>query len=121
MNNFCKNLETSLVSNPFKQISIMAKKSSTKKNDKSRKLVAFFKAIAHPTRMGIVQLLLKEEKLTVNTICNTLDLEQSLTSHHLAGMRESGVLSSKRNGKNIYYMLSNPKIKDILASVEELI
>ncbi|MCU0437478.1 MAG: metalloregulator ArsR/SmtB family transcription factor [Raineya sp.] len=95
----------------------MAKKNT----DKNKKLVAFFKAIAHPTRMSIVQLLIEQEQLTVNTICEKLDLEQSLTSHHLAGMRKSGLLSSKRNGKNIYYMLSSPKIKDILNNIKELL
>ncbi|KOY86873.1 hypothetical protein AD998_12615 [bacterium 336/3] len=95
----------------------MAKKNT----DKNKKLVAFFKAIAHPTRMSIVQLLMEQEQLTVNTICEKLDLEQSLTSHHLAGMRKSGLLTSKRNGKNIYYMLGSPKIKDILGSIKELL
>lgn len=86
-----------------------------------KKLTAFLKAMAHPIRMNIIQLLLQKDKMTVSEICETLDLEQSLTSHHLAHMRNSGVLISKREGKNIHYMLSNSKIKDILESIESLL
>jgi ArsR family transcriptional regulator len=90
----------------------MAKKNTLKNSNK--KITAFLKAIAHSTRMNIVQLLMQEEKMTVSAICEKLNLEQSLTSHHLAGMRNSGVLESKRSGKNIYYMLASERIKDLL-------
>lgn len=90
----------------------MAKKNTIKNSNK--KITAFLKAIAHSTRMNIVQLLMEEEKMTVSTICEKLDLEQSLTSHHLAGMRNSGVLASKRSGKNIYYMLASERVKELL-------
>lgn len=99
----------------------MAKKIKTTLTIPNKKVTAFLKAMAHPIRMNIVLLLLQTPKMTVSEICETLDLEQSLTSHHLANMRNSGVLASKREGKNIQYMLGSPKIKEILETIENLV
>ncbi|MDX1905274.1 MAG: metalloregulator ArsR/SmtB family transcription factor [Thermonemataceae bacterium] len=90
-----------------------------KKNQKKiETLVSFFKSIAHPTRMGVIQLLLQKEQMSVTAICDSLDLEQSLASHHLASMRKTGILSCRRDGKNIYYSLGNPIVKTLIESVE---
>ncbi|MDW8296930.1 MAG: metalloregulator ArsR/SmtB family transcription factor [Raineya sp.] len=99
----------------------MAKKSKTTLNVSNKKVTAFLKAMAHPIRMDIVNLLLQNSQMTVSEICESLDLEQSLTSHHLANMRNSGVLASKREGKNIQYMLKSSKIEEILNIIKELV
>lgn len=69
------------------------------------------KAMAHPTRLVIVDLLSKVDQLSVTEICEALDLEQSLISHHLLIMKMKGILGSNRNGKNIYYYL---KLKEVI-------
>ncbi|MBI9067935.1 MAG: helix-turn-helix transcriptional regulator [Salinivirgaceae bacterium] len=63
------------------------------------------KAIAHPMRIAILNLLDKSEKLTVSEIHQSLGIEQSSTSHHLGILKDKGVLTSKRDGKNTYYSL----------------
>lgn len=74
--------------------------------------VAFIlKTIAHPLRIGIIDLLTHNEKLCVNDICDKLNSEQSLTSHHLSNMKLKGILSSTREGKNIFYSL---KLKEVI-------
>ncbi len=99
----------------------MTKKTKATLTVPNKKLTAFLRAMAHPIRVNIILLLLQNTKMTVSEICEKLDLEQSLTSHHLANMRNSGVLASRREGKNIQYMLGSPKIKEILEIIESLV
>ena len=73
--------------------------------DRVEKIAFVLKTIAHPMRIGIIDLLNEHDKMSVNDITAYLGLEQSLTSHHLANMKMKGILGSKRDGKNIFYFL----------------
>lgn len=70
-------------------------------------LTRTLKAIAHPTRLAIIDMLEGGRKLTVTEIYTTLDADQSSISHHLSIMRDRGVLRSERRGKHIYYSLGH--------------
>lgn len=72
------------------------------------------KALAHPMRIAILNLLEDGKKLTVSEIHEKLNIEQSTASHHLGILKDKGVLSSKRDGKNTYYFLRNDKLGNIL-------
>ncbi len=82
--------------------------------EKLEKVSFILKAIAHPLRISIISLLVSNEKLCVNDICEILSSEQSLTSHHLSNMKLSGILGSIREGKNIYYFL---KLKEVVTVI----
>jgi DNA-binding transcriptional ArsR family regulator len=82
--------------------------------EKMEKVAYILKAIAHPLRIGIIGILMKNEKMCVNDICQTLGSEQSLTSHHLSNMKLNGVLGSSRVGKNIYYHLRLKEVINII-------
>ncbi|HPD94472.1 MAG: helix-turn-helix transcriptional regulator [Bacteroidales bacterium] len=75
------------------------------------------KAIAHPMRIAIISLLEKEGKLTVTQIHETLKIEQSTASHHLGILKDKGILSCKRDGKNTIYFLRNENLGKILDCV----
>jgi DNA-binding transcriptional ArsR family regulator len=75
------------------------------------------KAIAHPMRMAILDLLEDGRMLTVTEIHEVLNIEQSSTSHHLGILKNKGVLASKRKGKNTFYYLKNTKFSNILEFV----
>lgn len=77
------------------------------------------KAIAHPMRIAIVGYLEGGVKLTVTEIHERLGIEQSTTSHHLGILKNKGVLSSKRDGKNTYYYLKNNELSGILECIEK--
>lgn len=82
--------------------------------------VAFvLKTIAHPLRIGIVDLLNKHEEQNVNQICEALNSEQSLTSHHLQNMKLKGILGSRRDGKNIYYHLKVKEVTSVISCIEK--
>jgi len=77
--------------------------------------VAFIlKTIAHPLRIAVIDLLTKNDKLCVNDICERLESEQSLTSHHLSNMKLKGILDSEREGKNIYYSLKLKEVTEVI-------
>jgi DNA-binding transcriptional ArsR family regulator len=72
------------------------------------------KAIAHPMRIAILGYLEDGKKLTVTEIHELLEIEQSTTSHHLGILKDKGVLSSKREGKNTYYFLKHCSLSSIV-------
>jgi DNA-binding transcriptional ArsR family regulator len=75
------------------------------------------KAIAHPVRILIVGCLEDGQKKTVTEIHTQLGLEQSAASHHLGILKDRGVLSSKREGKNTWYFLKHENLKTVLSCV----
>jgi len=82
--------------------------------EKLEKVSFILKTIAHPLRIGIISLLVENEKVCVNDICAQLDSEQSLTSHHLSNMKLAGILGSERSGKNMNYYLKMPEVVDVI-------
>jgi len=82
--------------------------------EEMEKVAFILKTTAHPTRIAIVQLLSSHENLSVTDISEQLGVEQSLLSHHLSGMKLKGILSSHREGKNIYYALKMREVVDVI-------
>jgi ArsR family transcriptional regulator len=82
--------------------------------EKMEKVAFILKTTAHPTRIAIVQLLAAHGSLSVSDISERLNVEQSLLSHHLSGMKLKGILSSTREGKNIYYALKMREVIDVI-------
>lgn len=67
------------------------------------------KSISHPKRLEIIQLL-RDKEFSVSEIQSMLGLPQANLSQHLQILRDAGVLSTKKQGKNIFYSLSHPNI-----------
>jgi DNA-binding transcriptional ArsR family regulator len=82
--------------------------------EKLEKAATMLKAMAHPMRVAILNLLNSNEKLTVSEIHLSLGIEQSTTSHHLGILKDKGVLRSERSGKNSYYFLKNKNLEHII-------
>jgi DNA-binding transcriptional ArsR family regulator len=81
---------------------------------KATRTASYLKVIANSTRIEIIGLLTAKKQLTVTQICNKLNIEQSLISHHLKNMRNSGILSATRDGIQIYYSIASPEVLGIL-------
>lgn len=80
---------------------------------------SMLKAIAHPVRITILSYLEDGQRLTVTEIHERLDMEQSTTSHHLGIMKDKGVLSSQREGKNTYYYLRHEQLHNIVECISK--
>ena len=77
------------------------------------------KAISHPKRLEIIQLL-REQELCVNEILEMLGLPQANLSQHLKVLRNAGVVNTRKEGKQIYYKLAHTKFvkaSDLLREV----
>jgi len=83
------------------------------------KAAGMLKALAHPVRISILGSLEDGRKRTVTEIHKQLGIGQSTASHHLVILKDRGVLSCKREGKNIYYYLKYEKLKDLLVDIGE--
>ena len=64
-----------------------------------------FKSLSEPVRLRILYLLLERGELCVCDIVNSLELSQSVVSRHLAYLRNSGLVKTRREGVWIYYQL----------------
>jgi len=72
------------------------------------------KAIAHPLRIAIIELLDEKGPLSVSDIFEKLDIRQANASHHLSILKNKGILKSERLGKKIIYNLNNEVIGEIV-------
>ncbi len=75
------------------------------------------RAISHPMRIAIIELLSGDSHLSVTQIYNALNIEQATASHHLNILKNKGVLVSKRDGKKIYYSLRNSTLTEIIECI----
>ena len=75
------------------------------------------RAIAHPMRIAIIDLLNDSPKLSVTEIYEKLKIEQASASHHLNILKNKGVLVSKREGKKIFYSLKNVTLTEIVECI----
>ena len=85
---------------------------------KLERIAYILKTVAHPLRLGVINLLEEHETLSVKEICESLGTEQSLTSHHLQNMRLKGILKVKRQGRNMMYSLKERDEVSIIECLE---
>ena len=73
-----------------------------------------FKALSDPTRRRILELL-GEGDLTAGEIGAHFDMTKATLSHHLDVLREAGLVSSERHGRNIVDSLEATVLQGIIA------
>jgi DNA-binding transcriptional ArsR family regulator len=73
------------------------------------------RAIAHPMRLVIIEMLHEQGELTVTQIHEQLDVEQAIASHHLRILKDKDVVDVRRVGKNSFYALTNPSFFQVFA------
>lgn len=78
----------------------------------------FFRTMAHPLRLRIVSLLLREGPRTVTEIYGAIGEEQSKVSHNLRILRDCRIIFAKRNGKSITYSLNGETITPLFALLD---
>lgn len=78
------------------------------------------KTLASAKRIEIISALKDGEK-TVSELVEMLGVPKANVSQHLALMRHKGILKSRREGTNIYYSVSNPKVVQACALMKEVL
>jgi ArsR family transcriptional regulator len=89
-------------------------KSRVSENDRSfRHLEDFFAALGDATRLKMLKIIADEELCSCEVMA-ALELTQPTTSHHLGILERVGLLSSRRNGKWVFYKIANPKVRNLV-------
>jgi DNA-binding transcriptional ArsR family regulator len=74
----------------------------------------FFRALAHPVRIRILEALVRGER-SVQALQEILDLGQPLVSTQLAVLRAKNVVTARKEGTTVCYALRDPLVGDLLA------
>ncbi len=77
-----------------------------------------FSLFGDPTRLRIIQILVKNKQIKVSAIAEGVGMSVACISHHLQLLKDSKLVTSKRDGNNIYYQL---KTNALVKSLEPLI
>ena len=86
------------------------------KND-LKKRANFFKALAHPTRLFIIEQISKKEKC-VCELTDMVGVDISTISKHLSILKNEGIVVEDKRGKNVYYSLKYPCVLTLFDCVE---
>ena len=87
--------------------------------DLGRFKAEFFKALAHPLRIAILDALRKGE-LGVNELCSQLKAEQSNLSQQLGVLRNRNIVVGRKEGLNVYYSVRDTTIFRLLDVAKQI-
>jgi ArsR family transcriptional regulator len=82
-----------------------------------RELTNVFKLLSDETRLRILAYLAENQELHVTDLCDRLGQSQPAVSHHLALLRVSGLIESRREGKHNFYSVRTDVFGDLLVSL----
>jgi ArsR family transcriptional regulator len=78
------------------------------------------KTLSNPIRLEILSLLRDGEK-SVSELASLTTIRQATISQHLAVLRQRGVVSTRKEGANIFYKIANPKIIEACDIIREVL
>jgi DNA-binding transcriptional ArsR family regulator len=76
------------------------------------------KTMAHPHRLRMVQMIL-HSRYTVGELAAACDIPSHQASGHLRLLQHCGLLEQDREGREVYYRVVQPCVKDILTCIQE--
>ena len=86
--------------------------------ENAQEVAGILKQLSNPYRLMIL-CCLSESELTVGDLNQRIDLSQSALSQHLAKLRESNIVTTRRESQTILYRIANSKIADLLVVLHE--
>jgi DNA-binding transcriptional ArsR family regulator len=79
-----------------------------------------FKALADPTRREILALL-RQREMTAGALAEEFDMTKPSMSHHFAVLKEADLITSRREGQQIWYGLNTTVVQDLMAWAMDLL
>lgn len=73
---------------------------------KDNKIAQYAKALAHPARVAILQILIKTKECICGDIVEDLPLAQSTVSQHLKELKDAGLIKGNINGAKVCYCIN---------------
>jgi DNA-binding transcriptional ArsR family regulator len=80
---------------------------------------AFFRALAHPVRIRILEILVRGER-SVQELQETLGVDQPVVSQQLAVLRATNIVSGKKEGVSVRYTVRDPLIGKLLETARQI-
>jgi DNA-binding transcriptional ArsR family regulator len=74
---------------------------------------SIFQALAHPTRIAIIEVL-RDGELAAGAIIEKLGIEQANASQHLAVLRAKHIVTSRKEGNQVFYSVRDPLLIEVL-------
>jgi ArsR family transcriptional regulator len=87
--------------------------------DLGRFKAEFFKALAHPLRIAVLDAL-RNGELDVNDLCAVLKVEQSTLSQQLAVLRNKNIVTGRKEGLNVYYSVNDKTVFRLLDVAKQI-
>ena len=87
---------------------------------KDNKIAKYAKALAHPARVAILQLLIKKQSCICGDIVDELPLSQSTVSQHLKELKESGLIKGDIDGVKVCYCIDEKEWDNAKAYLSSL-
>lgn len=79
----------------------------------------FFKAMGHPMRIRVLELLAERER-PVSEMLEIIDIEQSHLSQQLGVLRRAGLVDSRRDGSSVTYAMADDRVVQLLSLSREM-
>ena len=87
----------------------------------NEEIYRFLKALASEKRQEIIFLFLNRNEVTVNQVSELVGIGQSTASEQLAILKKAGLLSSRKEGKEVFYSTDRNKIMELLQSLNQIL
>ena len=81
-------------------------------------MAQLFKALANPTRLGILHALTGGE-MAAGDIARAVEMSPSAVSHQLAFLHASRIVRRRREGRSVYYELDDDHVRELFAQALE--
>lgn len=88
--------------------------------DIARLKAEFFKALGHPVRIRVLELVAERER-PVSELLEQIDVEQPHLSQQLGILRRAGLVQARREGSSVIYALGDERIADLLTISKQVL
>jgi DNA-binding transcriptional ArsR family regulator len=81
----------------------------------------FFRALAHPVRIRLLEVLVAQGETTVQDLQRALNIDQPIVSQQLARLRASGIVAGRKHGVSTFYAVADPQIAELLQVAKQIL
>jgi len=81
----------------------------------------FFRAMAHPIRIRLLEVLVARPETSVQELQRTLGIDQPIVSQQLARLRASGIVVARKDRTSTRYAVADPLLKDLLSVAKQIL
>ena len=79
------------------------------------------KALAHPARLKLVDVLAEEDEVCVCELTEVIGMDMSTVSRHLSQLKNAGIVESDKRGQMVFYRLRVKCLKSLFSCIESVV